>query len=203
MVMPPDMPASQRTRPKEPPMTLSSTLDIQQGCAFTPGSHAAVGHLVMATILGAALTADLTVTDPVTNANMPAAGVLAEVHWGETPGAPLSMTAYVSERNRTVLQQLQQQQITNTAVILDFRVYQYDAGARVYYGSFAPKQPPLDALIGKSGSNTIELQVSSTPRQVKAIVLYEVTMTVQPAPQLQELAVAASASVAIIKAWGG
>jgi hypothetical protein len=184
-------------------MTLSFALDVQQGFSFTSGSHAAVGHLVVATVFGTALTADLTVTDPVTNASMPAAGVLAQVQWGETPQAPLSLTTYVSARNMIVLQQLEQQQITSTAVALDFRVYEYDAETRAYFGSFAPKQPPLDALVGKAG-NTIELQVSRAPLQVKSMEVYAVSMTVQPpAPQLQELAVAVSASAAIIKPWGG
>jgi hypothetical protein len=185
-------------------MTLSWTLDVQQGFAFTPGSHATVGHLVMATVFGTALTADLMVTDPVTNASMPAAGVLAQVRWGETAQAPLSLTACVSEPNSIVLLQLEhQQQITSTAVVLDFGVYEYDAETGAYFGSFAPAQPPLDALVGKSG-NTIELQVSSTPLQVKSLEVYEVSMTVQPpVPQLQELALAASASAKIIKPWGG
>jgi hypothetical protein len=183
-------------------MAISWTLNVQQGFSFTPNSHAAVGHLVMATVFGTALAADLIVTDPVTKANMPVAGVLAQVAWGETPQTPLSLAAYVSQHNRAALQLLQQQQVTSTAVALDFRAYQYDAEANVYYGSFAPKQPPLEALAAKTGNN-IALQVSSSPLQVGSVAVYEVTMTVQPAPaQQQELAVAVSASEAVVKPWG-
>ena len=185
-------------------MTLSYALDTAQGFTFTPGSRDSIGSLTAATICGTTLKADLTVTDPVTNASGLTAGVLAQVQWGETAQAPLSLTACVSEPNSIVLLQLEhQQQITSTAVVLDFGVYEYDAETGAYFGSFAPAQPPLDALVGKSG-NTIELQVSSTPLQVKSLEVYEVSMTVQPpVPQLQELALAASASAKIIKPWGG
>jgi hypothetical protein len=183
-------------------MTLSISLDVQQALAFTSGSHAAVGYLVMATVCGTALTADLTVTDPVTNASGLTAGVLAQVQWGETAQAPLFLTACVSAPNRSALQQLVQQQITSTAVVLDFSVYEYDNVELVYFGSFAPEQPPLDALVVKTG-NTIELQVSSTPLQVKSLEVYEVSMTVQPPPQLQELALATNATAKTIKPWGG
>jgi hypothetical protein len=184
-------------------MPLSYALDVQQGFSFGSGSHAAVGHLITAAVFGTALTADLTVTDPAANASTPAVGVLAQVQWGETPQAPLSLAAYVSVSNHSVLTQLEHQQISGTAVVVNFRVYEYDPVSRGYFVTFAPQQPPLHALVAKSG-NTVQLRVSSTPLQVKSLQVYEVAMTLQPPlPQRQGLLVAESPATPLLKPWGG
>jgi hypothetical protein len=46
-------------------MALSLSLNPQQGLTFNSGSQQPTGHLLSATLCGTALTADLTVTDPV------------------------------------------------------------------------------------------------------------------------------------------
>lgn len=183
-------------------MALSYALDVQQGFTFTPGSHDAVGYLSTATVCGAALKADLTVTNPLTNASMGAAGVLAQVQWAETAGAPLSFTVFVSAPNRGVLEQLVSQQIASTAVILNFGVYQYDVRVQKYFCAFAPEQPPLEAVIAKTG-RTLELQVAAVPTQVgKSLQAYEVTLTAGPLPSVQVFKVAPSATDSVAKPWG-
>ena len=96
-------------------MTLSYALDTQQGFTFTPGSRDAIGALTAATICGTVLAADLTVTDPVTTATMPAVGVLTQVQWEESIQAPLSLTAYVSAHNRSALEQVLSRPTSSTA----------------------------------------------------------------------------------------
>ena len=91
-------------------MTLSYALDTAQGFTFTPGSRDSIGSLTAATICGTTLKADLTVTDPVTNASTPAVGVLTQVQWEETVQGPLSFTFFVSAGNRGVLEQILSQQ---------------------------------------------------------------------------------------------
>ena len=123
-------------------MTLSYALDTVQGFTFTPGSRDSIGSLATATICGTALDADLTVTDPVTNASTAAVGVLTQVQWEETIQAPLSFTFLVSAHNRGVLEQILSQQIASATVILNFSVYQYASPTQKYYCAFTPEQPP-------------------------------------------------------------
>jgi hypothetical protein len=186
---------------KESLVTLSYGLDVQQGLSFAPGGQQGIGHLLSATFFGTALTADLTVTDPTTSTSGPAAGVLQQVQWGETPGSPISMTAYLSSQNATTLQQLLRQTVTNLAVTFSFRVAEFDLQARVYYAAFGPQQPPLKALVGKSGS-TLQLQLASTATTIKTAYLYAMSCTLMPPPQMQPLIVAASATQRLVKAWG-
>jgi len=131
---------------------------------------------------------------------MPTVGVLSQVQWGETAYASISISAYVSAHNHTVLQQMLQQAVTNTAVVLNFHVEEYDQVARAYYVAFAPTKPPLNALIGKAG-RTPELQLASSTDNITQ--LYQVNFTVVPVPQVQPLTVATSTSKDMIMQWGG
>jgi hypothetical protein len=178
-------------------MTLSYALDTQQGFTFTPGSRDAIGSLTAATICGTALKADLTVTDPVTTASMPAVGVLTQVQWEESIQAPLSFTVYVSAHNRGVLEQ-----ILSTAVILNFGVYQYAASAQKYFCAFTPEQPPLNGVISQAGG-ALFVNLAETPTQItKSLAAYEVTLTAGPAAQVQILTVASTAPGSVAMPWG-
>jgi hypothetical protein len=183
-------------------MTLSYALDTQQGFTFTPGSRDAIGSLTAATVCGTSLKADLTVTDPVTTASMPAVGVLTQVQWEEGIQAPLSFTAYISAHNRGVLEQILNQQTSSTAVILNFGVYQYAASTQKYFCAFTPEQPPLNGVISQAGG-ALFVHLSDTPTQITAsVAAYEVTLTAGPAAQVQLLTVASTAPGSVAMPWG-
>lgn len=183
-------------------MTLSYALDTQQGFTFTPGSRDAIGFLTAATISGTPLAADLTVTDPVTNASMPAVGVLTQVQWEESIQAPLSFTAFVSAHNRGVIEQILSQQVASTAVTLNFGVYQYAASAQKYFCAFTPERPPLDGVISQAGG-ALFLNLAATPTQItKSLAAYEITLTAGPAAQVQGLTVASTAPGSVAMPWG-
>jgi hypothetical protein len=183
-------------------MTLSYALDTAQGFTFTPGSRDSVGSLTAATICGTALKADLTVTDPVTNASTPAVGVLTQVQWEETIQAPLSFTFFVSAANRGVLGQILSEQTASTTVTLNFGVYQYAAGVQKYFCAFTPQQPPLNAVISQAGG-ALFLHVSDAPTQVtKSLAAYEVVLTAGPAAQVQVFTVASTTPGSVAIPWG-
>jgi hypothetical protein len=183
-------------------MTLSYALDTAQGFTFTPGSRDSVGSLTAATICGTALKADLTVTDPVTNASTPAVGVLTQVQWEETIQAPLSFTFFVSADNRGVLEQILSRQTASTAVTLNFGVYQYAVGVQKYFCAFTPQQPPLNAVISQAGG-ALFLHVADTPTQVtKSLAAYEVVLTAGPAAQVQVFTVASTTPGSVAVPWG-
>ena len=183
-------------------MTLSYALDTAQGFSFTPGSRDSIGSLTAATICGTTLKADLTVTDPVTNASTPAVGVLTQVQWEETIQAPLSVTFFVSADNRDVLEQILSQQSASTPVALSFGVYQYAAGVQKYFCAFTPEQPPLNAVISQAGG-ALFLHVAEAPTQVtKSLAVYEVILTAGPAAQVQVFTVASTAPGSVAVPWG-
>ena len=183
-------------------MTLSYALDTAQGFTFTPGSHDSVGSLTAATICGTTLKADLTVTDPVTNASTPAVGVLTQVQWEETIQAPVSFTFFVSADNRGVLEQILSQQTASTPVALSFGVYQYAAGVQKYFCAFTPEQPPLNAVISQAGG-ALFLHLADAPTQVtKSLAVYEVILTAGPAAQVQVFTVASTTPGSVAMSWG-
>lgn len=186
-------------------MPLSYVLDVQQGVSSTASAqHNGVGHLVSANFFGSVLSADLTVTDPLTpGTSMLVVGVLSRVDWVETPSTPISMAVYVSAHNRAVIQPMVETTIKNTAVIVSFRVDEYDPARQVYFAAFAPQQQPplLKAVIGSKGAAP-DLQINSNPTIVNNIQLYETSFSIAPPPQSQNLTVAASASNAVVKPWG-
>jgi hypothetical protein len=183
-------------------MTLSYALDTAQGFTFRPGSHDSIGSLSAATICGTTLKADLTVTDPVTNASTAAVGVLTQVQWEETVQAPLSFTFFVSAENRGVLEQILSQQNASTAVTLNFGVFQYAAGVQKYFCAFTPQQPPLNAVISQAGG-ALFLHLADAPTQVtKSLAAYEVILTTGPAAQVQVFTVASTAPGSVAMPWG-
>jgi len=183
-------------------MTLSYALDTAQGFTFTPGSRDSIGSLTAATICGTTLKADLTVTDPVTNASKPAVGVLTQVQWEETVQAPLSFTFFVSAENRGVLEQILSQQNASTVVTLNFGVYQYADGVQKYFCAFTPQQPPLNAVISQAGG-ALFLHLADAPTQVtKSLAAYEVILTAGPAAQVQVFTVASTTPGSVAMSWG-
>lgn len=186
-------------------MALSYVLDVQQGFSPTGSTqHNGASHLLSATFFGSVLSADLTVTDPLKpSTSMSVVGVLSRVDWAETPATPISMTVYVSAHNRAVIQPIVETTIKNTAVVVNFRVDQYDSAMRVYFAAFAPQQQPapLKALIGNKGS-AVDLQINSNPIIVNSTQLYEISFSIVSTQQLQSLTVAASPSNAMVKPWG-
>jgi hypothetical protein len=183
-------------------MTLSYALDTAQGFTFTPGSRDSIGSLTAATICGTTLNADLTVTDPVTNASTPAVGVLTQVQWEETIQSPVSFTFFVSAQNRDVLKQILSQQIASTAVTLNFGVYQYAAAVQKYFCAFTPQQPPLNAVISQAGG-ALFLNLAEAPTQITtSLAAYEVILTAGPAAQVQVFTVASTAPGSVAMPWG-
>ncbi len=107
-------------------MALSYSFNVQQG--FSAAKPAGAGQLLSAAFFGAALAADLKITDPKTSASLEVAGILTKVQWAQSPAAPVSMTAYVSAPNNAVLQGLLLKAIPSSAVLLNFHVEEYDHG---------------------------------------------------------------------------
>ena len=183
-------------------MTLSYALDTQQGFTFTPGSRESIGSLTAATICGTALAADLTVTDPVENASIPAVGVLTQVQWEENIQAPLSFTAFVSAHNRGVIEKILSQQIDSADVVVDFGVYEYAASTHKYFCALTPGQPPLNGIISQAGGALFLNLAANSTQVTESLAVYEITLTAGPADQVQTLIVASTAPGSVAMPWG-
>jgi hypothetical protein len=183
-------------------MALALTFSIQQGVSFTPGSTQAVGHLLSATICGAALTADLTVTNPQTRTSAPAAGVLQQIEWAEGAADPIYMSAFVSAHNQVALRELLLTTMAATTVKISFLTHEFDPVARRWYSAFEPATPPLSGLLSNTSTGP-QLTVATTATAVGSASLYQVKFAiVPPASTVENLEVAASATQPVIKTWG-
>lgn len=184
-------------------MALALNFSIQQGVSFSPGSIQAVGHLLAATISGQALAADLTVTDPQAGGSTSAAGVLAQIDWGEGTSDPISMSAFVSAQNQGALRQLMLAALPTTAVTVSFLTHEFDPRASSWYSPFTPVTPPLNGSLHQTSQGP-ELTVATSATAVGSASLYQVDFTIMPpGGAVESLQVAASATQQSINTWGG
>ena len=75
--------------------------DMAYGFIQDPNEHQRVGYVTAFAGLGLpqALSADLTVTNPQTGAEMTVVGVIAQFEWNGGVGDPLKIDMYVSQEN--------------------------------------------------------------------------------------------------------
>jgi hypothetical protein len=103
--------------------------DKDYGFMPDPNAHPRVGYVTAFAGLGLpqALSADLTVTSPLTGARTPVFGVIETLEWAGGAADPLKIDMYVSQENATQLKALQQSTLTTTKVsALDYIVLDYD-----------------------------------------------------------------------------
>lgn len=183
-------------------MALALNLSIQQGVSFSPGSTDGVGYLLAATMSGAALAADLTVTDPQTGSSTAAVGVLAQVQWAEGTVDPISVSVLVSARNQSALAQLAPAALATAALTVSFVSYQYDPQAATWYSAFTPVAQELNGVLDGT-SQEPGLTVAASATAVGSVSLYQVDFAiVPPFRTVEKLQVASSATQQVIKTWG-
>jgi hypothetical protein len=177
------------------------------GFIQVPNEHPRVGYVTAFAGLGLpqALSADLTVTNPLTGARITVVGVIEQFEWNGGVGDPLQIDMYVSQENATQLKALQQSTLKTTKVsALNYVIIDYDPETEEWFTQAAPQQPQLSGIV--PGTPSPELNVDLTPVPVKAgidVNVYKVSVQIAPgANQAYVLTFANSSTQPVVKAWG-
>jgi hypothetical protein len=181
--------------------------DKDYGFMPDPNEHQRVGYVTAFAGLGLprALSADLTVINPLTRATTPVVGVIEKFEWEGGAGDPLKIDMYVSQENATHLKALQQATLATTKVSgLDYIIADYDHETKQWFTQAAPPKQPLSGIV--PGKENPELNVDLTPSPVKEgidVNVYKVSVQIAPgANQAYELEFANSSSKPVTKSWG-
>ena len=144
---------------------VTKSCDVQQAFNFNPDSQATVGHVTMLKIGTMDLTADQEIGNPLDIKGEKVAVVAPcySVSWEGGEKQPLMLDMEISVKNWQKAAMLVHQELSNTEVLVQFNVYDYDPVAKSWYKSFHSKDADLKGLILKSGS-ALDIEIADEPR---------------------------------------
>lgn len=180
------------------------TCNPVQGFNHSAGQTQPVGYLISATIAGATLAPDISVSDPLSGATTKVVGVIQNDSWSGGTTDPIQLSAYISAANRNTIKAYLQQAVTTSAVTFNVTNEFWDAAYKRWYTAFAPTSPPLRAQLERNGS-AYYLAVGDTPQSMGTSQnYYQMSMTVIPPPpgSSQTIRVAVSSTSSSTKVWG-
>lgn len=183
--------------------TFQKSCDIKQGFDFKKDIQTPVGFITSLSIGGVAFKADLTVKDPMSPAtDLPVVAVLSGALWELGPTDALYYTGQVSVGNKQAAQALIYTNLSMVDVVLAFSVYAYDPLKKAYFQCLLPTSDPLNGLVEKNGADLNLSVADDFSTEVQSPENYAFQIGIKPQPTAQQVTVATSFSVNIVKPWG-
>jgi len=181
------------------------TLDVEQGFNFKLDVQKNVGHMLNMKIGETKLAADIKVKNPLDTKNLKGVvGILASVTWNSGHGDPFKFKFNVSTPNKQAISKLLHEELSNTAVEFDFKVWEYDPAKKKWYEAFYAADVPLCALVEKEGDKDLQLKVGKTPFDaVKSPLNWEIEMGLVPQTEKEQaIGFRTAHEVSVAKKWG-
>jgi hypothetical protein len=183
--------------------TFQKNCDIKQGFDFKKDIQTPVGFLTSLTIGGTTIKADLTVKDPMSPAtDLPVVAVLSGAMWELGPTDALYYTGQVSTANKQNLQTLIYTDFSKVDVVCAFAVYAYDPIQKAYFQCMLPTGDPLNGLVEKNGADLNMSVADDQSGEIQSPENYAFQIGFKPQPASQQITLATSFSVKVVKAWG-
>ncbi len=177
---------------------------LRQGFNFEKDAQVTVGHLIKLSIAGTAVPADITLTLPTDLTNATAVvGVMTDINWAGGYADPINIQFNVSTKNQTAMLLLKHTDLSDTQVVFQFNVYQYDQVNHVYYLAFTSNETDMNALLLKNGG-TLALDIAeANDPTVKSPLNYNAYLGLVPQEAAaQSLSFAVSNTDKFVKVWG-
>jgi hypothetical protein len=176
---------------------------VSQGFNFQKDSQDIVGHINYLKIGDTEMAADLNVTDPMNIANyVKVFGIASGIHWNGGYAEPVTFGCQVSVENKNKLATLQHKSMANTAVELQFTVYDYDPKAKAYFQCFHSNAVKVKGLVLKRGGELAMDIAMDQSMEVVSPKNHTFQMSVMPQDKAQEIHLAFSSTDKIVKPWG-
>ncbi|HET9625215.1 MAG TPA: hypothetical protein VFP84_27795 [Kofleriaceae bacterium] len=183
--------------------TFQKSCDVKQGFDFKKDIQTPVGFLTSLSIGGIALKADITVKDPMNPAtDLPVVAVLSGVMWELGPTDTLYYTGQISTANKQATHNLLYSSLSKVDVVIAFSVYSYDPIEKAYFKCMLPTSDPLNGIVEKNGTDLNLSVADDVSGEVQSPENYAFQIGVKPQPSAQQVTVATSFSVNIVKPWG-
>lgn len=178
--------------------------DLYQGYNYKKDVQTHMGFVNSMTIGTTVITADTSVIFPTADTTqVKVAGVLSEIYWEGGNAEPIMMDFNVSIANKVLIATLLQTNMSNTNVVFEFTVYEYDPVAYAYYSCFSSNSTTVNGVIRKVGGDldfacdTVEASEVQMPKN------FRVHMGISPNDtSAMVLQLAMSSTATFMKQWG-
>jgi len=183
---------------------LSYDCDVSQGFNFQKDVQILVGHINTLKVSTKKMAVDLEVTDPeaVAGDKVKVVGIVSSLFWAGGFADPIEFGCQVSNANKKTLQVLSHSEMSDTTVLLDFTIYDYDPDEKKYYKAFHTDGKELKGLVEKGGGRlSIEIDAAQS-EEIMSPKNFAFSLGVMPEDQKQETHMAMSVSDKLVKEWG-
>ena len=177
---------------------------VSQGFNFEKDAQTTVGFINSLKIGDSELAADLGVTDPenISGDKVKVVGVMNSVYWPGGYNDAIQLGAQVSNANKKTIATLTHTSMSNTAIEVDFTVYEYDPAAKLYYKCFHCDGTALLGLIEKRGGALSISIDTEAGYEIPSPLNFALGLGVMPKEQAQAIHVAISNTDKFAKTWG-
>jgi hypothetical protein len=185
----------------------SYNCSVVQGFNFEKDAQVILGFVNSLKIDTQELNSDIAVSNPedITGAKLKVFGVLSSIFWAGGYTDAVSFSCQVSSDNQELLNNLIHSKLNDTAVELEFTVYDYDFKAKKYYKRLHCEGTKLKGLIHKEGG-ALQMKVANEfSSEVAAPKNFSFRLGVMPAEDAgadQFIHLSHSLSAKLPKQWG-
>jgi hypothetical protein len=181
----------------------SYSCSVNQGFNFEKDAQTLVGHLNFLKIGEQVYAADLNLTSPLNvAAEVKVVGVMSSIYWQGGYADPIQFSCQVSTANKNLIATLVHTSMSNTEVLFDFSVYDYDPEKLAYYTAFHCNAVQLKGLINKSGGD-LEIEMGTDQNmEVVSPKNFTLNLGVMPQDEAQAIHIAVSTDGKFAKKWG-
>ncbi len=132
----------------------------------------------------------------------PVVGSIESVSWEGGSTNPVSFSFWMSVTNKTELATLLHGDMDQTNVEYQFKIFEYDKEAKMWYHSFHTDETAMKAIVKVSGGERM-LFLSDEPHgTVEKPEIYQVTLEVVPEDEEQALHIALASDKKLARQWG-
>ena len=177
---------------------------VTQGFNFEKDAQVCVGFINSLKIGDTELAVDLAVTDPenISGDKIKVVGVMNSAYWEGGYNAPFQLGAQVSNENKKSVATLTHTSMSNTAVEINYTIYEYDPAEKCYYKAFHCNDTAMMGLIEKRGGQLALAIDDQAGYEIVSPLNFALSIGVNPQEQAQEMHLAVSVSDKFVKAWG-
>ncbi len=181
----------------------SHSTSVTQGFNFEKDSQDAVGHITYLKIGEQEYASDLNVTNPEMNSEeVKVFGVMENIYWEGGYADPVQFSCQVAAENKNNLATLVHTSLSNTEVLFEFDVFEYDPQTAKYFKCFHSNGVQLKGLIYKQGGELAIQMGTEENGEIVSPKNFTFTLGVMPQDEDQAIHIAVSTDGKFAKKWG-
>jgi hypothetical protein len=182
--------------------TISKNCSVFNAFNFKRDRHESIGHVTALKIGETQYTADLTLDEPIEEADTKVVGAISNVTWEGGYAQPIQLTMQVSIDNKNLLATLIHTEMKSLKMEVTFTVYEYDRDAHCFYKSLHTNDAALACLMQVQSHERVIYLSDEPGMEVEQPLNYQLMLGIVPEEQQQEIHLAVSNTQKFVKPWG-